>query len=353
MNAKSVSGAESTIRFDGRVAIVTGAASGLGRDYATALAARGAAVVVNDLGTDPRGNVPLGAGARSPAQSVVDEIEAAGGKAIACHASCATRAGGAAIVETALGAFGRVDVLIHNAGFLRNAPFEELTDEQIRSIMDVHLMAAFYVGQPAWRAMQAARYGRIVLTSSAAAMFGSVWQANYGAAKAGLVGLMNSLGVEGGKYGIHVNGLLPCGASRLGQGSDEWPASFHDGMPKDFALVAPGIRNEFVVPMAIWLASERCKANRALYTATAGRFARVFIGEANGWLSRHDSPPSPEDIERHLVEIDDTTRFDQPKSVWEEFESIISGYRAAAKQLPDPAWPDANEKKERDMEKRS
>jgi len=346
MSAIDMSGAKSAIRFEGRVAIVTGAGSGLGRDYAKALAARGAAVVVNDLGTDPLGNVLSNAGVDSAALSVVKEIEAAGGRAIACHESCATRTGGAAIVEAALEAFGKVDVLIHNAGFLRNAPFEELTDEQIRSIIDVHLMAAFYVGQPAWRAMQAARYGRIVLTSSASAMFGSVWQANYGAAKAGLVGLMNSLGAEGEKYGIHVNGLLPCGASRLGQRNDEWPADFHDGIPADFSLIAPGIRNEFVVPMAIWLASERCKANRALYTATGGRFARVFVGEGNGWLSRHDSPPSPEDIERHLVEIDDTTRFDQPKSVWEEFESIISGYRAEAARQLDPASPVANEGKE-------
>ncbi|MGF6545161.1 SDR family NAD(P)-dependent oxidoreductase [Paraburkholderia youngii] len=336
MNAQDVLDADSTIRFDGRVAIVTGAGSGLGRDYAKALAGRGAAVVVNDLGTDPRGNVLSDIGARSGALGVVEEIETAGGKAIACHESCATRAGGTAIVDAALDAFGRVDVLIHNAGFLCNAPFEELTDEQIRSIMDVHLMAAFYVGQPAWRAMQAAKYGRIVLTSSASAMFGSVWQANYGAAKAGLVGLMNSIGVEGEKYGIRVNALLPCGASRLGQGSDEWPADFHDGMPEDFALVAPGIRNEFVVPMAIWLASERCKANRALYTATGGRFARVFVGEADGWLSQHGRPPTPEDIERHLAEIDDTTHFDQPQSVWGEFESIISGYRAEAKRRLDP-----------------
>ncbi|MGF6839713.1 NAD(P)-dependent dehydrogenase (short-subunit alcohol dehydrogenase family) [Paraburkholderia youngii] len=336
MNAQDVLDADSTIRFDGRVAIVTGAGSGLGRDYAKALAARGAAVVVNDLGTDPRGNVLSDIGARSAALGVVEEIGTAGGKAIACHESCATRAGGTAIVDAALNAFGRVDVLIHNAGFLRNAPFEELTDEQIRSIMDVHLMAAFYVGQPAWRAMQAAKYGRIVLTSSASAMFGSVWQANYGAAKAGLVGLMNSIGAEGEKYGIQVNALLPCGASRLGQGSDEWPADFHDGMPEDFALVAPGIRNEFVVPMAIWLASERCKANRALYTATGGRFARVFVGEADGWLSQHGRPPTPEDIERHLAEIDDTTHFDQPQSVWGEFESIISGYRAEAKRRLEP-----------------
>ncbi|MEX3854947.1 SDR family NAD(P)-dependent oxidoreductase [Paraburkholderia sp. BR10923] len=336
MNAQDVLDADSTIRFDGRVAIVTGAGSGLGRDYAKALAARGAAVVVNDLGTDPRGNVLSDIGARSAALGVVEEIGTAGGKAIACHESCATRAGGTAIVDAALNAFGRVDVLIHNAGFLRNAPFEELTDEQIRSIMDVHLMAAFYVGQPAWRAMQAAKYGRIVLTSSASAMFGSVWQANYGAAKAGLVGLMNNIGAEGEKYGIQVNTLLPCGASRLGQGSDEWPADFHDGMPEDFALVAPGIRNEFVVPMAIWLASERCKANRALYTATGGRFARVFVGEADGWLSQHGRPPTPEDIERHLAEIDDTTHFDQPQSVWGEFESIISGYRAEAKRRLEP-----------------
>jgi NAD(P)-dependent dehydrogenase (short-subunit alcohol dehydrogenase family) len=330
MTIKDASAGEASIRFDGRVAIVTGAGSGLGRDYAKALAARGAAVVVNDLGTDPLGNVLADASARSPAQKVVEEIEALGGKAIACHESCATREGGAAIVVAALAAFGSVDILIHNAGFLRNAPFEALTDEQIRSIMDVHLMAAFYVGQPAYRAMKAAGYGRIVLTSSAAAMFGSVWQANYGAAKAGLVGLMNSVGSEGERHGILVNSLLPCGATRLGQGRSEWPADFHEGVPADFALLVPGIRNEFVVPMALWLASERCKNNRGLYTATGGRFARVFVGEAQGWLCPHDSPPSPEDIEQHLAQIDDTTHFDQPKSVWEEFESIINGYRKRA-----------------------
>jgi NAD(P)-dependent dehydrogenase (short-subunit alcohol dehydrogenase family) len=328
MSIKDASVVDCSIRFDGRVAIVTGAGSGLGRDYARALAARGAAVVVNDLGTDPVGNLIDDAPVRSPAKKVVDEIEAAGGKAIACHESCATREGGAAIVEAALAAFGRVDILIHNAGFLRNAPFESLTDEQIRSIMDVHLMAAFYVGQPAYRAMKAEGYGRIVLTSSAAAMFGSVWQANYGAAKAGLVGLMNSVGSEGEKHGIFVNGLLPCGATRLGQGKSEWPADFHESIPADFSRITPGIRNEFVVPMTVWLASERCKVNRALYTATGGRFARVFVGEANGWLCPHDSPPSPEDIEQHLAQIDDTTRFDQPKNVWDEFESIIKGYRA-------------------------
>lgn len=319
---------EGDIRFDGRVAIVTGAGSGLGRDYALNLAARGAAVVVNDLGTDPRGELLSGQDRESPAERVVREIAANGGKAVACHASCATRVGGDDIVQAALEAFGRVDILIHNAGFLRNAPFEAMTDEQIRSILDVHLMAGFYVGQPAYRLMKDQGYGRIVLTSSASAVFGSVWQSNYCAAKAGLVGLMNSVGLEGERHGVVVNSLLPCGATRLGQGKDEWPADFYAGAPEDMSLVAPAIRNEYVVPMVVWLASDRCRTTRGLYTATAGRFARVFVAEAEGWLSDYEHPPSPEEIETHLAEIEDRARFDTPTSVWEEFASIIKARRA-------------------------
>ncbi|MGE0384123.1 MAG: SDR family NAD(P)-dependent oxidoreductase [Gammaproteobacteria bacterium] len=318
------------IRFDGRVAIVTGAGSGLGRDYALDLAARGAAVVVNDLGTDPLGNRLSGVTARSPADRVVEQITQAGGRAVACYESCATRAGGTAIVDAAMEAFGRVDILIHNAGFLKNAPFEDLTDAQIDAILGVHLMAGFYVGQPAYRVMKQQGYGRIVLVSSASGVFGCEWQANYAAAKTGLVGLVNVLALEGAKHGILANGLLPCGASRLGQGENEWPPYFRAQAPQGFEVIGPAIHNDFVVPMVTWLASERCTTTRALYSATGGRFARVFIGEVKGWLADQQHPPRAEDIERHLAEIDDTRAFDIPASMFDEFVPIIEATRAAS-----------------------
>ncbi|MGE0388275.1 MAG: SDR family NAD(P)-dependent oxidoreductase [Gammaproteobacteria bacterium] len=318
-----------TIRFDGRVAIVTGAGSGLGRDYALNLAARGARVVVNDLGTDTRGRI-VNAGGESSAQAVVREIRSAGGEAVACHESCATRAGGKAIVETALSAFGRVDVLIHNAGFLRNAAFEALTDEQIDAVMNVHLMAGFYVGQPAFAAMKSQGYGRILLTSSASGAFGTPWQANYAAAKMGLAGLVNVIALEGAAHGITANGLLPTGSGRLGRNEDlDWPPEMAAMAPANMEAIAPAMRNEYVTPMVLWLVSERCRASHALYSATAGRYARVFIGAASGWLSDPVQPPQAEDIESHLARIDDTSTFDIPADVFDEFRPIIAAALAA------------------------
>jgi len=317
-----------TIRFDERVAIVTGAGNGLGRDYALALAARGAKVVVNDLGVDTRGKL-LGDSGESPAETVVREIRAAGGEAIVCHASCATREGGGAIVDAAVAAFGRVDILIHNAGFLRNAAFEHLTDEQIGSILDVHLMAGFYVGQPAYIVMKDQGYGRILLTSSASALFGTPWQGNYAAAKMGLVGLVNVIALEGAKHGITANGLLPCGSGRLGRpdGAD-WPEDFNESSNPEIELLFPAMQNEFVTPMVLWLVSERCHKSHSLYSATAGRFARVFIGATSGWISDYDSAPTPEEIESHLAEIDDVSSFDIPVSMFDEFEPIVAARRA-------------------------
>lgn len=312
------------ISFAGRVAIVTGAGNGLGRDYALNLAAKGAKVVVNDLGLDIHGQ-PLGPSQDSPAQVVVNEIRAAGGEAVACHESCATRSGGDAIVRAALDAFGGVDILIHNAGFLRNAPFEDLTDEEIRSVLDVHLMAGFYVGQPAFAAMKRNRYGRILLTSSASATFGAHWQANYAAAKAGLVGLVNVLAIEGARHGIAANGLLPAGSGRLGTATDlGWPAEFQERMDPAMGLVAPAMTNAFVTPMVLWLTSERCRTTHAIYSATAGRYARVLIAATEGWLADYDAPPGPEDIERHLDEIDGRATIHTPEHVLDEFRPIIA-----------------------------
>ncbi len=210
-----------TIRFDGRVAIVTGAGSGLGRDYATELAKRGAKVVVNDLGGSGAGT---GASHR-PADAVVNAIRSAGGEAVASHDSVATRSGGEAIVRTALDAFGRVDIVINNAGFLRNNRFEDLSDSQIDAIVDVHLKGAFYVSQPAYRVMAANKYGRFIFTGSASAMFGHAWQANYAAAKGGLMGLSHIVAIEGSAHGIHSNLMLPNANSRL---ADEMTTGFHE-----------------------------------------------------------------------------------------------------------------------------
>lgn len=318
------------IRFDGRVAIVTGAGNGLGRDYALNLAARGASVVVNDLGVDIYGG-QLGEGGQSAAQRVVQEIEAAGGKAVACHASCATREGGAAIAETAMQAFGRIDILIHNAGFMRNAAFETLSDDEIDSIIDVHLKAGFYVGQPAFAQMKLQGYGRILLTSSASGMFGMPWQANYGAAKAGLAGLVNVIALEGARHGINVNGLLPAGSGRLGRsvpGSVPWPDYLEAMRPKEMNFISSAMDNALVTPMVLWLVSERCGASHALYSATAGRFAKVFIGAAKGWMVETGDKPTPETIAAHMAEIDDVSCFDMPGSVFEEFLPIIEQRKA-------------------------
>lgn len=320
--------ANQSIRFDGRVAIVTGAGSGLGRDYALSLAARGAKVIVNDLGVDTRGK-RLGDVGESSAEAVVREIKDAGGEAVACHESCATREGGAAIVAASMDAFGSVDILIHNAGFLRNAAFEDLTDEQIGSIMDVHLMAGFYVGQPAYTQMKRQGYGRILLTSSASALFGTPWQANYAAAKMGLVGLVNVLALEGAKHGINANGLLPAGSGRLGRPDNaDWPQDFGDSAHPDLELLFPAMQNAFVTPMVLWLVSERCQTSHSLYSATAGRFARVFVGATKGWLSDYDTPPTPEAIEAHLAEIEHLNAFSIPGSMFEEFAPIVDARRS-------------------------
>ena len=239
------------IRFDNRVAIVTGAGNGLGREYALELARRGAKVVVNDLGGSGAGE-----GASSTAaDAVVDEIRSAGGEAVASHDSVSTRQGGTAIVHKAIDAFGQVDILISNAGFLRNARFEDLTDAQIDPILDVHLKAAFYVGQPAYKAMRARNYGRFLFTGSASAMFGHAWQGNYAAGKGGLMGLSHVVAIEGSAYGIQSNLLLPTAASRLademGGGFMEIPAFAESISRAEFDVTGPRTVPMFNTPLAL------------------------------------------------------------------------------------------------------
>jgi NAD(P)-dependent dehydrogenase (short-subunit alcohol dehydrogenase family) len=201
------------ISFDGRVAVVTGAGGGLGREYALELARRGARVVVNDLGVSTSGDNPTS----QMANRVVAEIREAGGTAVANYDDVGTRAGGAALVEAAVNSFGRLDIVIINAGLVRTMRFEDQTDAQIDTILNVNLKQGFYVGQPAYKIMKAQGYGRFVFMGSAVSMFGDSWQANYGAAKAGLFALSNIISLEGAKHGILSNVVTPTARSRMEQ----------------------------------------------------------------------------------------------------------------------------------------
>lgn len=316
------------IRFDGRVAIVTGAGNGLGRDYALELARRGARVVVNDLGGSASG-VGASTGA---AQQVVDEIHGLGGEAVANTESVATRAGGAAVVQTALDTWGQVDILISNAGFLRNKRFEDLTDEQIEPILDVHLKAAFYVGQPAYRAMRARGYGRMLFTGSASAMFGHAWQANYAAGKAAMLGISNVIALEGSAYGIQSNVILPTAMSRLGgemnPGYMEIPEFAKSVESADFSTSDGRVVPEFNTPLALYLVSEACKATHGVYSANSGRYARVRICAAEGWVAPKGSiAPSLEDIAAHFDQVSELGDFSEPMTVYEEVKVVAATAR--------------------------
>jgi NAD(P)-dependent dehydrogenase (short-subunit alcohol dehydrogenase family)/putative sterol carrier protein len=274
------------------VAIVTGAGAGLGRTYALELARRGAAVVVNDLGGARDGS---GAGSSSPADQVVEEIRAAGGQAVANYDNVATVDGGADIVKSALDTFGRIDIVINNAGILRDKSFVKMTPENWNAVLAVHLNGAYHVTRPAFEAMKNQGYGRIVMTTSAAGLYGNFGQANYSAAKMGLVGLMNTLKLEGQKYDIRVNTIAPLAASRLTE----------DVMPPE---IFEKMRPEFVAPMVLYLASERCTRSGDIYNAGMGYYNRAAILTGPGAkLGDAGQPPSAEDVWNRWEAINDLT----------------------------------------------
>jgi len=303
------------IDFSGQVAVVTGAGRGLGRLYALEMARRGAAVVVNDLGGTSRGE---GADA-SIAGQVVAEIEAAGGKAVASHDSVGTPEGGAAIVQAALDHFGRIDVVINNAGIFEFTPFEDLAPEAWRRMLNVHLDGAFHVSQPAFRAMKAQGYGRFVFISSSAGMFGVAGNTHYGTAKAGLVGLSNVVALEGAAHGIRSNALLPFGFSRMVTDSIAG-ASVPPAQQAFFDAIEP----ELVVPLVVYLASRDCAVNHQNFTACAGRYARVFVGLGEGWLAPAGAKPAVEDIAAHLEDLAATAPFTVPGSQHELMGEIMA-----------------------------
>ncbi len=299
----------SDISFDGRVAVVTGAGGGLGRTYALELARRGAAVVVNDLG----GSVDGQGGDHTAAQKVVDEIKAAGGEAAPNYDSVATPEGGENIVKTAVDSFGKVDVVINNAGFLRDKSFLKLTWDDLDAIIDVHLKAAFYVSQPAFRVMKENGYGRFVFTASNAT-FGNFGQTNYSAAKMGLVGLSNTIAVEGARAGILSNVIMPVAKTRM-----------TEELLGDFAnYLAP----ELVTPMVTFLASEACTTAHGAYSAAGGRYAKVMWALGQGWFAGQGTTPSAEDIQSHLGEIEAEEGYIVPQSTADEIMALAAKFQA-------------------------
>lgn len=297
------------ISFEGRVAIVTGAGGGLGKAHALDLARRGAKVVVNDLG----GSIGGSGSGTAMADEVVAQIGALGGEAVPSYESVATKEGGAAIVQTAIDAFGRVDVLVNNAGNIRNAPFTDLTPEAIDSLLAVHVKGAFFVTQPAFAAMKENGYGRIVFTASGAGLFGSPQQANYAAAKGAIFGLANVVALEGAEHGILVNTILPAAESRMA--ADMKPEQFV-GMPTTPAHSEP----EMITAMVSYLASDANARTHELYSIARGRYGRVFLGVAPGWrVDADEAVATAEDVAAHIEQIRDLRGYAVPTSLMEEF----------------------------------
>lgn len=299
----------SEIRFDDRVAVITGAGGGLGKTYALDFARRGAKVVVNDLGGAQDGT----GGGSSMADACVKEIEEAGGTAVANYNSVATPEGGEAIIQTALDNFGQVDIVVNNAGILRDKSFAKLTPEELEIVLDVHLKGAFYVSQPAFRNMKERNYGRFVFTASAAGLLGNFGQTNYGAAKMGLVGLSNVLAVEGKKNNILSNVIAPIARTRLTE----------ELMGELAKLIDP----EQVTPLVTYLCSEACDTTHAIYSVGGGKFSRMFIGVAEGWFAGQGKAPTAEEIQANWDAIHSDKGYVIPDSIGHEISSLLAAFK--------------------------
>jgi NAD(P)-dependent dehydrogenase (short-subunit alcohol dehydrogenase family) len=252
------------LRYDGRVAVISGAGRGLGRDYALLLARRGAKVVVND-----NGSAILGEGEdEGPAQQVVNEIRDVGGEAVASTDSVATPEGAAAIIDAAIRHFGRIDILIHNAGNVRYGALDEISIEDFHSVLDVHLMGAFYLVRASFPHMKAQDYGRVVLTSSIGGLYGNKRCVNYSVSKSGMIGLSNVIALEGEAHNIRSNLILPGAMTRMADGLD--------------TSQYPPLGPELVAPMVGWLAHEDCELSGEALVAIGGRMARIDILETEG-----------------------------------------------------------------------
>ena len=296
----------SDIRYDGRVAIITGAGGGLGREHALLLASRGAAIVVNDLG----GNADGTGSGTSMADLVVKEITSSGGQAIANYDTVTTPEGGEAIVKAALDAFGQVDIVINNAGILRDKSFVKLTPDELDAVLNVHLRGAFFVSQPAFRFMkERGGYGRFIFTASAAGIFGNFGQTNYGAAKMGLVGLSNVLAQEGAKYGILSNVIAPIAQTRL--------------LGDLLGPMADKLQPSQVSGLVAYLCSEESSLTHEIFSVGGGRIARIFVGLGPGWFGGAGSVPTPEDVRDNLDTIRETAGFVIPGNAADELAAAV------------------------------
>ncbi|MDG2002162.1 MAG: SDR family NAD(P)-dependent oxidoreductase [Novosphingobium sp.] len=311
-----------SVNFEGRVAIVTGAGGGIGREHALELARRGASVVVNDLGGDVAGRN----GSVEMAKSVVQEIRDAGGTAVANGDSVAETEGANAMVAQAIDSFGKLDILINSAGNWRAFPIEETSDEDWDAVVGTHLTGSFKMTRAAWPHMKAQGYGRIVYTCSSAGMFGMPWVGGYGAAKAGVAGLMNIAALEGAEHGIFCNAIMPNGNSRMAmQAGADWAERSGILEMDAFPDIGNSMNVEFNMPIAVWLASEACTSSQALYSQCLGRVARVFFGVVPGWQHHRQSAPAVEDIAAHWDEICDTTQgFVTPGTATEELHVVLA-----------------------------
>ena len=298
------------IRYDGRVAIITGAGGGLGKTYALLLASRGAKVVVNDLGGNADGT---GAGT-SMADGTVKEIVESGGEAMANYDSVSTPEGGEAFTKAALDAFGHVDIVINNAGILRDKTFAKMAPTDLEPVIDVHLKGAFYVTIPAFRAMKERNYGRILFTASAAGIFGNFGQTNYGAAKMGLVGLSNVLSLEGAKNNIKCNVIAPIAKTRL---TESLMGGFADA-----------VKAEHVTPLVAFLVSEQCALSHEVFSVGGGRVARIFVGLTPGWFAGKGKTATPEEVRDHMDQIRNPQGYIIPGSIADEMKLLLDALKS-------------------------
>jgi len=310
------------MRFDEQVAVITGAGGGLGKQYALLLASRGARVVVNDTG----GSVTGTGSNTDAAYAAAEEIRRQGGEAAADTNSVTSPEGGQAIIDTALRSWGRVDIVINNAGIVCDAPFEDVTADRLAPLLDVHLKGAFYVTRPAWKVMREQRYGRILNTCSAAGILGAERMSNYGAAKTGLIGLTRVLAAEGADHNIKINAIAPIAYTRMlahsidgaGQPGD---ASAQEVLDDLVAQYLQKLDPALVAPVAAFLTHRDCPVSGEIYTVGAGHVARFFIGRTKGFYS---PALSVEAVRDHFDEIRADTDYTVPSGPADEMSTLFA-----------------------------